>query len=100
MSLLSDVASLATEVVRLFAKLEASSMLAKSMESRIKQACFLGGLFAVVAIVLLGGIGLIIAGVFILLTPVTGAGLAGVIVGVIVAIIASALIIVAKSYIR
>jgi amino acid transporter len=100
MSLLSNVAALATEAIRFVAKLETGSMLAKSMESQIKRACFWGGLFAVVVLVLLGGTGLIIAGVFILLTPITGVGLAAIIVGVIVAIIAAALIIATKSCIR
>jgi len=100
MSLLSNVVSLAAEAVRFIVKLESGSMLAKTMESQIKRVCYWGGIFAVVAFVLLGGIGLIIAGVFILLTPVTGAGLAAVIVGVIAAIIAAAVIIAAKSCIR
>jgi uncharacterized membrane protein YhaH (DUF805 family) len=100
MSLLSNVVSLAAETMRFMAKLESSSMLAKTMESQIKRACFWGGLFTVVLLILVGGIGLIIAGAWILLTPVTGAGLASVIVGVVVAIIAAALIIAAKSCIR
>jgi uncharacterized membrane protein YhaH (DUF805 family) len=100
MSLLRDVVSLAAEAARFIVKLESGSMLTKTMEGRIKRACFWGGLFSVVLLVLAGGIGLIIAGAWILLTPVTGTGLAGVIVGVIVAIIAAALAIVAKSCIR
>jgi uncharacterized membrane protein YhaH (DUF805 family) len=100
MSLLSNVAALATEAIRFVAKLETGSMLAKSMEGQIKRACFWGGLFSVVVLLLAGGIGLIIAGAWILLSPVTGTGLAGVIVGVVVAIIAAALAIVAKISIR
>ena len=95
MSLLSNVAALATEAIRFVAKLETGSM-----EGQIKRACFWGGLFAVVVIVLLGGIGLIIAGAWILLAPVTGAGLTGVILGIVVVIIAAALTIAAKISIK
>jgi hypothetical protein len=100
MSLLTDIASIAADVAQFFVKLETKALLAKSMEGEIKRAYFWGGLFAACLLVLLGGIGLVIAGACILLTPVTGAGLAGVIVGVVVAIIAAAVVIVTKSSIR
>jgi uncharacterized membrane protein YhaH (DUF805 family) len=100
MSLLTDIASIAAEVAQFFVKLESSSMLAKTMESQIKRACFWGGLLAACVVVLLAGIGLIIAGVWILLSPVTGAGVAAIIVGVVVMVVAVAITMAIKSCIR
>jgi hypothetical protein len=100
MSLLRDIASIATDVAQFFVNLETKALIAKSIGSEVKNACFWGGIYAVVLLMLLAGIGSIIAGAWILLASVTSAGLAGVIVGLIVAIIATALIITAKSCLR
>jgi hypothetical protein len=100
MSLWTDIASIAADATQFLVRMEAKTLLAKSMERQIKQVCFWGGLFIAGLLVLLAGIGLIIAGAYILLASATGAGVAALIIGVIVTLLAAVLTVTFKYCIR
>jgi uncharacterized membrane protein YhaH (DUF805 family) len=106
MSALRDIICTAADLFQHFIKLEAKALAvkmeehARSVECSLKRMCFWFGLLTVGLIALLGGIGLIIAGAFILLTSAMGAGAAAVIVGIIVTLLAFVLTVTLKSSMR
>jgi|GEM_PF-1136736 len=106
MSLLTDIICTAANLVQSVVKYEAKSLLfkieeqTKAMECCFKRMYMWCGFLAVSMLVLLAGIGLIIAGVYILLATAIGSGLAALIVGVIVSLLAVILMVTLKSSMR
>ncbi|MGD1043400.1 MAG: phage holin family protein [Sedimentisphaerales bacterium] len=106
MSLLTDIICTAANLVQSVVKYEAKSLLfkieeqTKAMECCFKRMYMWCGFLAVSMLVLLAGIGLIIAGVYILLATAIGSGLAALIVGVIVSLLAVILMVTVKSSMR
>ena len=106
MSLLTDIISTTANLVENVVRLEAKTLLAKvdeqkkSMESCIK-GMYVWRCFVMLGLILLlTGIGLIITGALILLASVTDAGVAALIIGVIVTLLAAIVIVSIKSCIR
>jgi hypothetical protein len=106
MSLLTDIICTTANLVQSVVKYETKSLLlkideqAKAMECCFKRMYMWCGFLAVSMLVLLAGIGLIIAGVYILLATAIGSGLAALIVGVIVSLLAVILMVTVKSSMR
>jgi hypothetical protein len=103
MSLLTDIACTAGQLIQSVVKLEAKAILlkideqVKAMENCFKRLCLWCGFMAIVMLVLLAGIGLIIAGFFMLLAPAIGPGTAALIIGVIISLLAVVLMMTLKS---
>jgi hypothetical protein len=103
MSLFTDIICTTANLVQSVVKYEAKSLLlkveeqTKAMECCFKRiyvwCCFL----SMIMLVLLAGIGLIIAGVYMLLAPAVGPGVAALIVGVIISLLAIILMVTLKS---
>ena len=106
MSLLTDIVCTAGELVQSAVKYEAKSLLlkideqAKSMECCFRRNYIWCSFMAMIMLVLLAGVGLIIAGVYTLLAAAIGSGLAALIVGVIVSLLAVILMVTLKSSMR
>jgi hypothetical protein len=106
MSLLTDIICTAANLVQSVVKYETKSLLlkideqAKAMECCFKRLCVWCGFLAVSMLVLLAGVGLIIAGVYILLATAISSGLAALIIGVIVSLLAVILMVTVKSSMR
>ncbi len=106
MSLLKDIVCTAAELVEHVVKFEAKSLLVKIDEQKKAMESCLKGMFLWRSIVtfcmllLLAGIGLIIAGAFMVLAPATGPGIAALIVGVILTLLAIILTITVKYSIK
>ena len=106
MSLLTDIVCTAGELLQSVVKYEAKSLLlkideqVKAMECCFKHMYMWCGFLAMIMLVLLAGIGLIIAGVYMLLAPAVGSGTAALIVGVIVSLLAVILMVTVKSSMR
>jgi len=106
MSALTDIVCTVADLVQSAVKYEAKYVLAtieeqkKSLESCLKQMRIWCSLLTLIMLVLLAGIGLIIAGAFILLASVAGAGVSALIIGVIVALLAAILIVVINNSVR
>jgi predicted PurR-regulated permease PerM len=106
MSLLTDIICTAANLVQSAIKLEAKAVLLKideqvnAIESRFKRIYIWCVLLVMVMISLLAGIGLIIAGVYTLLASVIGAGIAALIVGAIVSLLAAILMMTIKNSVR
>jgi hypothetical protein len=103
MSLLTDIICTTANLVQSAVKYEVKSLLfkideqAKAMESCFKHLCLWCGFLAIVMLVFLAGIGLIIAGFYMLLAPAIGPGTAALIVGVIISLLAAVLMMTLKS---
>jgi uncharacterized membrane protein YhaH (DUF805 family) len=103
MSFLTDVVSTTAELIQGVVKYQAKSILLKideqvmALENRFKRMCFWCGILAIVIFVLMAGIGLIIAGFYMLLAPATGPGTAALIVGVVISSLAAVLMVTLKS---
>jgi len=103
MSLLTDIVCTAGELLQSVVKYQAKSLLlkideqAKAMECCFRRIYIWCGFLAVSMLVLLAGVGLIIAGVYTLLAAAIGSGLAALIVGVIVSLLAVILRVTLKS---
>jgi hypothetical protein len=99
MSLLTDVVSIATGLIQSVVQYKEKSLLLK-IEEQTKRVFVWCGLLAVITLILLAGIGFVIAGVYILLAAATGAGIAALIVGVIISLLMAILMLVIKSSMR
>jgi hypothetical protein len=103
MSLLTDIVCTTAELVQSVVKYQAKFLLlkideqAKAMECCFRRNYIWCGFLAVSMLVLLAGVGLIIAGVYTLLATAIGSGLAALIVGVIVSLLAVILMVTLKS---
>jgi hypothetical protein len=103
MSLLTDIICTTAELVQSVVKYQAKSILlkideqAQAMECCFKRLCLWCGFLAMIMLVLLAGIGLIIAGFYMLLAPAIGPGTAALIVGVIISLLAAVLMVTLKS---
>ena len=103
MSLLTDIVCIVVELVQSAVKYETKSLLfkideqAKAVEYSLRRLYLWCGLLAVSMLVLLVGVGFVIAGVFMLLATAVGSGLSALIVGVIISLAASILMITIKS---
>lgn len=106
MSLLTDIICTTANLVQSVVKYEAKSLLlkieeqAKSMECCCKRMYMWCSFMAMIMLVLLAGIGLIIAGVYMLLATAISPGFAALIVGVIVSLLAAILLMTIKSSMR
>jgi len=106
MSFLTDIVCTAGNLIQSAVKYEAKALLlkideqAKAMECCFRRMCVWCGFMAMSMLVLLAGVGLIIAGVYILLAAAIGSGLAALIVGVIVSLLAVILMVTVKSSMR
>lgn len=106
MSLLTEIVCTAGNLIQSAVKYEAKSILlkideqAKAIECCFRRMYLWCGFLAVSILVLLAGVGLIIAGVYILLAASIGSGLAALIVGVIVSLLAVILMVTVKSSMR
>jgi hypothetical protein len=105
-SLLKDMVCNAVELVEHVVKLEAKSLVArideqkKSMESCFKNMFLWRSVVTFCMLLLLAGIGLVIAGAFMLLAPATGEGTAALIVGVILTLLAIILTVTVKQSVK
>ena len=103
MSLLTDIVCTAGELLQSVVKYQTKSLMlkideqAKAMECCFRRNYIWCSFLAMIMLVLLGGIGLIIAGVYILLATAIGSGLAALLVGVIVSLLAVILMVTVKS---
>lgn len=103
MSLLTDIVCTAGNLIQSAVRYEAKALLfkideqAKAMECCFKRMYFWCGFLAIAMLVLLAGVGLIIAGVYILLATAIGSGLSALIVGVIVSLLAVILMVMVNS---
>jgi hypothetical protein len=103
MSLLTDIVCTTANLVQSAVKYEAKALLlkideqAQAMECCFKRLCVWCGFMGLIMLVLLAGVGLIIAGVYILLATAIGFGLAALMVGVIVSLLAAILMMIIKS---
>ena len=106
MSLLTDIICTTANLVQSVVKYETKSLLLKIDEQVKAMECCCRRMYmwcifmAMIMLVLLAGIGLIIAGVYILLATAIGSGLAALIVGVIVSLLAVILMVTVKSSMR
>jgi hypothetical protein len=106
MSLLTEIVCTAGNLIQSAVKYEAKSILlkideqAKAIECCFRRMYLWCGFLAVSILVLLAGVGLIIAGVYILLAASIGSGLAALIVGVIVSLLAVILMVTVNSSMR
>jgi uncharacterized membrane protein (DUF485 family) len=106
MSALTDIVCTVADLVQSAIKYEAKSLLVKmdeqkkSLENCLKKMRIWCSLLTLIMLVLLAGIGLIIAGAFILLASVAGAGVSALIIGVIVALLAAILIMTVHNSLR
>ena len=106
MSLLTDIICTTANLVQSVVKYETKSLLlkideqAKAMECCFRRIYIWCSFLAVSMLVLLAGVGLIIAGVYTLLAAAIGSGLAALIVGVIVSLLAVILMVTIKSSMR
>jgi hypothetical protein len=106
MSLLTEIVCTAGNLIQSAVKYEAKAILfkideqAKAMECCFRRMYLWCGFLAVSMLVLLAGIGLIIAGVYTLLATAISSGLAALIVGVIVSLLAVILMVTVKSSMR
>jgi uncharacterized membrane protein (DUF485 family) len=106
MSALTDIVCTVADLVQSAVKYEAKSLLLtieeqkKSLECCLKKMRIWCGLLTLIMLVLLAGIGLIIAGAYILLASVTGAGVSALIIGVIVTLLAAILIMTVHNSLR
>ena len=103
MSLLTDILCTTANLVQSVVKYEAKSLLFKIEEqTKAMECCFRRiyiwcGFLAMIMLVLLAGIGLIIAGFYMLLASAIGSGTAALIVGVIVSLLAAVVMVTIKS---
>ena len=103
MSLLTNIVCTTAELLQSVVKYEAKSLLFKIEEqTKAMECCFRRmyiwcSFLAMIMLVLLAGIGLIIAGVYMLLAPAVGPGVAALIVGVIISLLAIVLMVTLKS---
>jgi uncharacterized membrane protein (DUF485 family) len=106
MSALTDIVCTVADLIQSVVKYETKTLLVKmeeqkkSLESCLKKIRIWCGLLTLIMLVLLAGIGLIIAGAFILLASVAGAGVSALIIGVIVTLLAAILIVVINNSVR
>ena len=106
MSLLTDIICTTANLVQSVVKYETKSLLFKIDEQVKAMECCCRRMYmwcifmAMIMLVLLAGVGLIIAGVYILLATAIGSGLAALIVGVIVSLLAVILMVTVKSSMR
>ncbi len=106
MARLTDFVSTAVDVLLHLVKVEAKSLLtkmednAKCFENNLKRVCIWYSLLIFYILLLLTGIGFIMWGTFTLLAAATGAGVAALIVGAIVSLLAITFIACTKSSIR
>ncbi|MGD0552928.1 MAG: hypothetical protein ABSB25_09785 [Sedimentisphaerales bacterium] len=106
MSLLTDIVCTAGDLLQSVVKYQTKSLLlkideqAKAMECCFRRNYIWCSFLAMIMLVLLAGIGLIIAGFYMLLAPAIGSGLAALIVGVIVSLLAVILMVTLKSSMR
>ena len=106
MSLLTDIICTTANLVQSVVKYEAKSLLFKIEEQTKAMECCCRRMYmwcifmAMIMLVLLAGVGLIIAGVYILLATAIGSGLAALIVGVVVGLLAVILMVTIKSSMR
>jgi hypothetical protein len=106
MSLLTDIVCTAANLVQSVVKLETKAILlkideqVKAMECCIRRMCMWCGFMAIIMLVLLAGVGLIIAGAFMLLATAVGSGVAAMIVGVIVCLLSAVLMLTVKNSMR
>jgi hypothetical protein len=104
MSLLTDIACTAGELLQSVVKYEAKAILlkideqVKATECCLKRMFIWFGFLAVAMLVLLAGIGFMIAGFYLLLASAIGCGTAALIVGVVVSLLAAVVTISIKSY--
>jgi hypothetical protein len=95
MSLLTNIVCTTVELLQGVVKYEAKSLLlkineqAKAMECCFRRIYIWCSFLAMIMLVLLAGIGLIIAGFYMLLAPAIGSGTAALIVGVIISLLAA-----------
>ena len=103
MSLLTDIICTTANLVQSVVKYETKSLLfkideqVKAMECCFRRMYLWCGFLAMIMLVLLAGIGLVIAGVYMLLATAIGSGLAALIVGVVVSLLAVILMVTVKS---
>jgi uncharacterized membrane protein (DUF485 family) len=106
MSLLTDIICTTANLVQSVVKYETKSLLLKIDEQVKAMECCCRRMYmwcifmAMIMLVLLAGVGLIIAGVYILLATAISSGLAALIVGVIVSLLAVILMVAVKSSMR
>jgi hypothetical protein len=106
MSLLTDIICTAANLVQGVVKLEAKAIMlkideqVKAIEYCFRRLCIWCGFMAMIMLVLLGGIGLIIAGAYMLLATAVSPGIAAMIVGVIVSLLSAILMLTVKSSMR
>jgi hypothetical protein len=104
MSLLTDIVCTAANLLQSAVKYEAKSILfkideqAKAMECCFRRIYIWCSFLAMIMLVLLAGIGLIIAGFYMLLAPAIGSGTAALIVGVIISLLAAVGMMTFKSF--
>jgi len=106
MSLLTDIICTTANLVQSVVKYETKSLLLKIDEQVKAMECCCRRMYmwcmfmAMIMLVLLAGVGLIIAGVYILLATAISSGLAALIVGVVVSLLAVILMVTVKSSMR
>jgi len=106
MQLLDDIGRLAVDLISYVIRYQTKSMLVpseqqiKHLECSLRRMLTWCGFLAAGMLVLLAGVGLIIAGVYILLATAISSGLAALIVGVVVSLLAVILMVTVKSSMR
>jgi hypothetical protein len=99
MASLTDLICTAANLIQSVIKYQEKSVLLR-IEEKSKRLCIWCSSLAMIWIILLAGIGFVIAGVYILLAAATGAGIAALIVGVIISLLMAILMLVMKSSMR
>ena len=106
MSLLTDIVCTAANLVQSVVKLETKAILlkideqVKAMEDCFRRLCMWCGFMTIIMLVLLVGVGFIIAGAYMLLAAAVGSGVAAMIVGVIVSLLSIVLMLTVKGSMR
>ncbi len=99
MSFLTDMVCAATGLLDSVVKYKEKSLLLK-IEEQTKRLSVWCGFLTMIMLILLAGIGFILAGVYTLLAAAVGSGLSALIVGVVVSLLAAILMVIFKSYMK
>jgi len=102
MALLEDIGRLAIDAAQYVIKYQARCLLVpsdeqmKHIENCVSRACCRLGLLAFSLILLLAGVGLIIWGVYILVSSALGSGPAALVIGIVISLLAILLAVIVK----
>jgi hypothetical protein len=99
MALLTDIISITAGLVQTMVGYKETALLLK-VEEQSKRFCIWCGSMTLLTLVLLAGIGFILAGVYTLLAAAIGSGLSALIVGIVVSLLAVLLMVIFKSSMR